>query len=375
MIALARKSLVYEWRRFLPVVFAVGFACLLQLLQASLVLGIFRSASVQVLGSSAQLWVGYPGTATVNLGRPIPDGVDALLRMDPAVQRVEPFQWLDGNWRGAKGNVAVSISGINPQADGLLYAHVLATAVRTRLREPDSVIVDRADLATLGVAVGDSASVNGHRVRVVGESRGLRSLSGINIVASLDTARRLDADAIDANRPTYLVAQLRDPRNAAVVAARLCCKVAFGPYQVWTASDFARRSELYWLLDTGAGAGVLFLAVIVFAAGAAISSQALMAAVASSVREYAMLNALGVGLRSLRWVVLEQAFWVGAAGLAGAAILGALLLLIAQSQDVPIVFNAPVTLTCMLVALGVTGISGLAAVRSLRRAEPAALLR
>jgi putative ABC transport system permease protein len=375
VIALARKTLIYEWRRFMPVAFAIGFACLLQLLQASLVLGIFRSASVQVSGSSAQLWVGYPGTATVNLGRPIPEGVEALLRMDPAVVRVEPFQWRDGNWRGANGNVSVSISGINPEPDGLLYAHVLTPGVRTRLREPDSVIVDRADLAKLGVIVGDSASVNGHRVRVVAESRGLRSLSGINIVASLETTRRLDAEDADASRPTYLVAQLHEPRDADMVAARLCCKTAFGPYQVWTAADFARRSELYWMLDTGAGAGVLFLAVIVLAAGAAISSQALMGAVAGSVREYAMLNALGVGLGSLRWVVLEQALWVGAAGLTGAMILGALLLLIAQSQDVPVVFNPSVTLACILVALGVTGVSGLAAVRSLRHAEPAILLR
>jgi putative ABC transport system permease protein len=375
VIPLARKSLVYEWRRFLPVAVAVGFACLLQLLQASLVLGIFRSASVQVSGSAAQLWVGYPGTATVNLGRPIPQGVEPLLRMDSAVQRVEPFQWLDGNWRGAKGNVSVSISGINPLPEGLLYAHVLTAELRSRLREPDSVIVDRADLQQLGVAVGDTATVNGHRVRVVGESRGLRSLSGVNVVASLETARRLDTDATDADRPTYLVAQLRDPRDADRVAGRLCCRHGFGPYQVWTAPDFARRSELYWLLDTGAGAGVLFLALVVFAAGAAISSQALRAAVAGSVREYAMLNALGVGLRSLRWVVLEQALWVGTAGLAGAVMLGALLLLLAQSQDVPIAFNAPVSLACILVAIGVTAVSGLTAARSLQHAQPAILLR
>ncbi len=375
MIALARKSLLYEWPRFAPVACAIGFACLLQLLQASLVLGIFRSASVQVSGSSAQLWVGYPGTASVNLGRPIPEGVEALMRMDSAVERIEPFQWSDGNWRGSTGNVAVSISGINPEPDGQVYAHVLSPAERSKLREPDSVIVDRSDLGKLGVHVGDSASVNGYRVRVVAESRGLRSLSGINIVASLETARRLDTDPADASGPTYLVAQLREPNDADAVAARLCCKPAFGPYQVWTASDFARRSELYWMLDTGAGAGVLFLAMIVLVAGAAISSQALMGAVAGSVRQYAMLNALGIGLKNLRWVVLEQALWIGAAGLAGAAVLGLLLLLIAHSQDVPIAFNGTVTLACLLVALAVTGVSGLAAVRSLRHAEPALLLR
>ena len=64
---------------------------------------------------------------------------------------------------------------------------------------------------------------------------------------------------------------------------------------------------------------MLFLAGIVFLVGAVITSQALVAAVVGSVREYATLNALGVGVRALRKVVLEQALWVGALGLAGAA--------------------------------------------------------
>ncbi len=53
MVALARKTLIYEWRRFLPAMLAVGFAGLLQLLQAALVLGIFGSTSVYITGSSA----------------------------------------------------------------------------------------------------------------------------------------------------------------------------------------------------------------------------------------------------------------------------------------------------------------------------------
>jgi putative ABC transport system permease protein len=59
---------------------------------------------------------------------------------------------------------------------------------------------------------------------------------------------------------------------------------------------------------------VLFLAGIVFVVGAVITSQTLMAAVAGSVREYATLNARRGGVGNLRWVVLEQAFWVGATG-------------------------------------------------------------
>lgn len=377
MIALARKTLVYEWRRFLPAILAVGFAGLLQLLQAALVLGIFSSASVYITKSDADLWIGYPGTQSVNLGRAIDSDLEMHLRMDPAVVEVEPFYWIDADWRGARnpGGESVYVSGIDPRAGSLMFARALSPAQRARLAEPDAVIVDRADLGKLGVAIGDQAVINAHRVRIVGVSRGLRALGGVNVVCSLDTARRIDTTTPSDGRPTYLVARLRDPRQADAVAGRLRGARGFGPYDVWTADEFARRSVLYWMLDTGAGAGVVFLAGVVLLVGAAITSQTLMAAVAGSEREYATLNALGVGVGNLRWVVLEQAFWVGALGLVGAAVLGAALLIVARGQEVPVVLSLPATLLCMLLAMILALVSGLVAMRSLRRADPASLLR
>ncbi len=376
MVALARKTLVYEWRRFLPAVLAVGFAGLLQLLQAALVLGIFGGAAVYITGSDADIWVGYPGTQSVDQGRSISPDVATLLHMDPAVRQVEPFIWLDGDWHGTgTGGVSVFVSGIDPSANGLMFARVLPPALRARLSEPDAVIVDRADLDKLGASVGSSASINGHRVRVVGVASGLRALGGVNVVASLATARRLDPDPSDGGRPTYLVAKLADPTQADQVAVALRNHTGFGPYQAWTSNAFARRSMLFWLFDTGAGAGVLFLAAIVFIVGAVITSQALAAAVVGSIGEYATLNALGVGVRALRWVVLEQAFWVGAIGLIGAALLGAALIAFARAEDVPVVLDGPVTVACIVIIMALAAVSGLASMHSLRRADPATLLR
>lgn len=375
MSNLARSTLLHEWRRFLPAALAVGFACLLQLLQIALVMGIFGSASVYVTGSTAALWSGYPGTQSVNIGRPVRADVEVRLRMDPDVQQVEPFIWLDADWQGPRGSASVFVSGIDTRQDGMLFARRLPPDTRALLDQPGAVIVDRADTEKLGVQAGARASINGHRVHVVAVAQGLRALGGVNVLASLATARELDPDAASTPGPTYFVASLRAGADPAQVAARLCCSRAFGLYEVWTAEAFARRSELYWLFDTGAGAGVLFLAIIVFAAGALISSQALMGAVAGSNREYATLNALGVGIRELRWVVLQQALWVSLAGLCGALALGGLLLALAQAEDVPVVLDPYVTFACALVALGVAAISGLAAVQSLRRADPATLLR
>ncbi|WP_426701620.1 ABC transporter permease [Rhodanobacter sp. Col0626] len=376
MVALARKTLVYEWRRFLPAMLAVGFAGLLQLLQIALVLGIFGSTSLYVTGSSADVWVGYPGTQSVGLGRSIDADVESRILMDPAVQRVEPYLWVDGDWRGPRetGGVSVFVSGIDPAADGLMFSKALSPTLRARLAEPDAIVVDRSALDQLGVDIGQTATINGQRVRVVGISSGLRALGGVNVLCSLDTARRLDNDPTD-NGPTYLVARLRDPTQADAVAMRLRGSQSFGPYTTWSAADFARRSVVYWLFDTGAGAGVLFLAGIVFLVGAVITSQTLIAAVNGSVREYATLNALGVGVGALRKVVLEQAFWVGALGLLGASVLGIVLMMLARSQDVPVVLNVPAALACIILVMGLAAVSGLAAMRSLRRADPATLLR
>jgi putative ABC transport system permease protein len=376
MVALARKTLLHEWRRFLPAMLAVGFAGLLQLLQIALVLGIFGSTSLYITGSSADVWIGYPGTQSVGQGRSIDADVESRILMDPAVERVEPYLWVDGDWRGPRntGGVSVFVSGIDTRADGLMFAKALAPELRARLRAPDAVVVDRSELDQLGVASGQTATINGHQVHVVGITTGLRALGGVNVLTSLDTARLLDGDPVD-DGPTYLVAKIRDPQQAEAVAARLLGSTGFGPYTTWSARDFANRSVRYWLFDTGAGAGVLFLAGIVFLVGAVITSQTLVAAVNGSVREYAMLNALGVGVAALRRVVLEQAFWVGALGLLGAGALGMALMLLARGQDVPVVLTVPAALACVILVLGLAAVSGLAAMRSLRHADQATLLR
>lgn len=377
MIGLARKTMVYEWRRFAPAVFAVGFSGVLLAVQAALVLGIFGSAAVYVTASSADLWAGYPGTQSVNFGRDIGPDVEMALRLDPDVADVEPYLWVEGDWHGSArtGGVPVFVSGIRTHDNAMMFSRLLPLQRRAQLRAPDAVIVDRSDLDQLGTAVGGHAWINGHRVQVVAALPGLRALGGVNVLASQDTARRLQTGEA-ANGTPYFVARLRHPAQAEAAQARLAAlPPGFGPLTVWTADAFARRSQLYWIFDTGAGIAVLFMAAIVCLVGAVLTSQALMAVVASSAREYAMLNALGASLRALSRVVLEQACWIGGIGLVLGTLASALLLWLAARYDVPVSMNWPVALGCAALVLGLAMVSGLFAVRSLQRAEPAMLLR
>ncbi|MBU6199351.1 MAG: FtsX-like permease family protein [Xanthomonadaceae bacterium] len=377
VVALASKTLFYEWRKFLPAALAVAFSGLLLLMQAALMFGIFDSASVYVNKSAADLWAGYPGTQTIELGRPIPRDTEMALRMDPDVVRVEPFDWIDGDWRGpaSHGSVSVFISGIDPAPDGLMFAHAIPAAMRALLYEPDGVIVDAADLSKLGLPIGGSATLNGHRVRIVAACNGLRALGGVNIVSSIATARRLNTDSGNPDRVAYYVAKLRPGAKPEVVRDRIEKAWPQRHFTVWTGAEFAHTAATYWMFETGAGLGFVFFTFIVFLVGTVITSQTLMAAVASHVREYAMLNALGAGHGALRRVVLEQALIVGGFGIVAGAVVCAALIALAHSQNVPVAFDASAALGCGALVLAIALVSGAMAVRTIAHLEPANLLR
>jgi putative ABC transport system permease protein len=377
MAALARKTLIYEWRKFLPAALAVAFSGLLLLMMTALMLGIFSSAGVYVSRSAGDLWAGYPGTQSVELGRPIPLDTEMWLRMDPAVQQVEAFQWLDGDWRGPaeRGGVSVFISGIDPDPAGLMFAHVLNARERARLVEPGSVIVDAADLDKLGLGIGDAATLNGRHVKIIAAVAGLRALGGVNIVTSLATAHWLNSDAADRDKVAYYIVRLQPGANVDAVRDRLAAVGAAHHFAVWTRDRFAYNAATYWMFETGAGLGFLFLAVIVLVVGVVITSQTLFAAVASAVREYAMLNALGAGLGALRRVILEQAFWVGMVGVVIGSALSIAIMLLAAGQDVPIVFNMLAAVCCAALVMSIAVVSGLLAASVINHLEPANLLR
>ena len=61
MVPLARKTLVYEWRRFLPSLFAVAFSGLLLLVQAALVLGSTYDVAALLLATGLSVF--KPGGA------------------------------------------------------------------------------------------------------------------------------------------------------------------------------------------------------------------------------------------------------------------------------------------------------------------------
>jgi putative ABC transport system permease protein len=366
-----------ERQRFLPAVLAVGFSALLITLQGGLLLGLLTLMSTPVDHASADVWVGHPEVLSVDLGRPIPEAWQARLAIQPEIRRVDPCVQGFAFWLRPRDNGVETcmVIGARLDADSLGAVRELKErpGLRGRLAQPRAVAVDESELERLGLAPhrpGQTASINGHQVRVVGLVRGLKSLGGAYVFCSVETARLLLRETPD--QTTYLLGRCARPGHAGRVVRRLR---RYRNMSAFTAAAFSARSRLHWLFKTKAGLALGFAAVLGLLVGAVVTAQTLYAATAASLREYAVLQAQGIPRWRIKGAVVMQSFWVGAAGIGLALPLSWLLAGVANWAGTRVLLEPWLVGGAAALTLAMALLSGLAALRSLRLLEPAQLLR
>ncbi len=375
----ALSTIWYERQRFLPAVFAVSFSAILIAVQAGLMLGLFSTVSVPIDKSRADVWVGYPGVRSVDLGRPIPERWASRVAAEPEVERVETCEVGFSLWVKVSSTEAPSTpevitvvgSKLDPGSLGAVEFLRDDPVLRTKLSEPFTVAVDESEIDRLGIKkIGDQAEVAGRLVRVVGFVKGYKSLGGPYVFCSIETARVMIRDPNGSS--TYILAKCKNPDDAEKVAERLS---RYKQMSAFTSEDFSRRSRLHWLFTTKAGIAVGFTALLGLFVGSVVTSQTLYAATAAFQREFATMRAMGIPNWRLQWTVIEQSFWVGLFGLIVAVPITFALAEVADWIGTRVWLHPGVLLITaiitMLMALG----SGLLAVRSFRSVDPAHNIR
>src|SRR5262245_29139544 len=186
-------TLWHERQRYLPGVLAVGFSALLISLQCGLLLGLFSITSMPIDRNRADVWMGAPGVLSVDLGRPIREGYIARMAAQPEVTRCEVYLQGFAYWTKRSGSTELCMVIGSRLADGSLGAvDKWSPELRDRLTEPGTIVIDESDRDRLGVTgIGDTTEVSGVRVKVVGMTRGLKSLAGPYVFCSINTARPL----------------------------------------------------------------------------------------------------------------------------------------------------------------------------------------
>jgi putative ABC transport system permease protein len=368
----ALSTLWYERQRYLPAVLAVAFSCLLIALQCGLLLGLFSITSIPIDESTADIWVGHPEVPSVDLGRPIPEAWQSYLAL-PQVERTEPYMEGFAYWSKPTGGMElVLVIGTRLGPDSIGAIKQLTPEHRTLLSEPYSIVIDQGEFERLGITkVGGTAEILGKRVRVVGTVSGLRSLAGPYLFCSLDTARSLLRPPPD--QCTFILAKCYNKDDAPSVVEKLKkYPLKLSPF---TANDFSFHSQLHWLTKTKAGIALGLAAALGLLVGAVVTSQTLYSATVASLKEYAVLRALGIPRWRMAMMVIAQSFWVGIAGVAlsfpaifGIAYLGGE---VGAKVMLPWWLLGSAAAVTMTMAM----LSGFLALRSLRLVEPVTLLR
>jgi putative ABC transport system permease protein len=374
----ALSTIWYERQRFLPAILAVAFSAVLIAVQGGLVIGLLSMMSRPVDSTTADVWIGYPGVQSVDLGRPIPQRWVSRVAAEPGVTRVESAMLGFSLWtRTISGAPAtpevITVVGFRLHPDSLGAVRYLRENpdLLVKLGESGTVVVDTDDRMRLGVLrEGEMAEVFGRRVRVVGFTRGYRSLGGPYVFCSIETARNMIKHQPGEN--TYLLAKCESPEQAKQVAAGLR---RYQQMSAFTQDEFSLRSRLHWLFTTKAGVAVGFTALLGLLVGAVVTSQTLYAATAASQREFATLRAMGIPSWRLQLTVLSQSLWVGFFGLLVATPVTYLTSEAANAVGTEVQLHPMVILVACAVTLLMALLSGLAALRSFQSVDPAHNIR
>jgi putative ABC transport system permease protein len=390
-MSLALSTLLYEWRRYMAAVMALALSGLLVLAMTGVFIGIGKGFTAQIERSRADVMVLQPGAKNMMSG---PSGVPRrfipLVYNHTEVVEVQPLDGAGGSFQSLK-----DVDPTMSQADRARAGAPKMNFVQTRiidttpdavtiptdyspelidaLRQPYTIAVDETALKPLGVKLGDKALYNGQTVTVAAITRGYPNMMQSTIVMSRDTLRMV-GQADTGPRVGPLMVKLRDPARAEIVAAQLNA-MGNGQWKAWTRQQLA---------DANAGAmfeeGILVIiiggcVVLGTIIGVAITWQTLRGAIMANIKEFASLRALGVGMGSLRRIVLELSFWVGCVGVVAAVFLTWLVSLLASANAV-IIALPPILLIIVGGGLVVIAmLSGLLSLGVLKNSQPADLLR
>ena len=390
-MSLALSTLLFEWRRYMAAVMALALSGLLVLAMTGVFIGIGKGFTATIERSSADIIIMQPGaTALFNGPMGMPRRFIPMAYNHPEVVEVKPMEMSGGSFQNIK-NIDPTMSQADRARQGApRQRNVMAAVIDTTpgavtipvdysdelieaLRQPFTVAIDETALTTLGVKLGDRALFNGQTVTVAAVLRGYPNMMQPTIVVSRDTLRMLGM-ASNGPRVGPLMLKLRNPAQAERVAVDLNTQ-GNGQWKAWTRQQLAEANagamfeEGILVIIIG---GCVVLGVII---GVAITWQTLRGAIMANIKEFASLRALGVGMGSLRRIVMELSFWVGLVGVGAAIFLTWLVSLLASANAVIIALPLPLLIGVGGGLIAIAMVSGFLSMGILKNSQPADLLR
>jgi putative ABC transport system permease protein len=305
MPPLAQRNLFHDKVRLTVTLTGIVFSVVLIVVQLGLFLGFTTATSNLIDHSGADLWITSKNVPYVEQGVAFSE---RKLNQVRAVPGVADAQKLIARWTQWKrhdgGQDSVQIVGINVD-DPMERPWNLVQGSVEDLKSPDAVILDQLYKQKLGVTgIGEVFEIGGHRARVVGFTRGIRSFTTSPYVfTTFKNAQNYTA--LREDQTMFILVKVVPGATLEQVRRDLLNGVK--DVEVFKTSEFSRMTTFYWMFTTGAGVAVLIAAVLGLVVGFVVVAQTIYATTVDHIREYGTLKAMGAPNSYVYKVIMKQA--------------------------------------------------------------------
>ena len=183
-----------------------------------------------------------------------------------------------------------------------------------RLREPDSVIIDRAGYLLLfpgaPLELGRTLEMNDHLVRIVGISEALPGWLTFPVLHARYSVA-VNFQGRERNQMTFVLARPRPGVTAEELARRITEKTGL---RARTTKQFRWDCVIYYLINTGIPINFGITIAIALVVGTVVAGQTFYLFTVENLKQFAALKAVGVTNGRIVGMILLQALVAGVIG-------------------------------------------------------------
>jgi putative ABC transport system permease protein len=379
MTWIALRMLTGDTQKFIGLIFGIAFSTLLITQQLTIFVNLIQRGSSAVYNvGTVDLWVMDPASRTTDVVYPMPStaldrvrGVAGIAWAAPYLQSGATIRTPDGDLEG------VSVIGVD---DSTLIGlpRNMVSGDKAALYEPDTVFVDDVGAERLfppGVnPIGKSLEINDRRAVIRGIVDTTPTFTS-QVILYTRYSNALSYVPGTRNRLSFVVARTAVGENIQTIASRISKQTGL---KVRTRDEFAADGRNFIIENTGIPVNFGITVALGFIVGVAIVGLTLSLFIRDNIKQFGALKAIGVTNGKIRLMVAAQAGLVGLVGYA-IGLLGAVAFVNGSASGGGFFkgFYTPwqIPLMTFVVTVVILTLTGLLALRTVLKTEPASVFR
>lgn len=374
MRRIAVRSLLFDRGKLVASLLGVALASTLGFVQVGLYRGFETSSSTVIDHVGGDMWAIPRGLEVIDYAQVVSVGPRNLLLSHPCVADVRSVIYGFAITQVASGTRSSSlVVGVEPRPGRQVPWNVVQGDTG-RLAEPLRVSVDRTDLAKLQLPddpVGAHFEVSSREVTVAAVTEGVRSFTlSPYLFTSMTNARRLLG--VGENEAMYYVIDLVDPacRGDLVDWMKMQPDIQLLDSPAWS-----RMTERYWVGGSGAGAALMFTAILGLFVGGVIVGQTLYSMTKEHLLELATLKALGARPGELAQFVVWLVLFLSAVGVISGFSMSLALRQLLVKAGLTVIVSPGTVATGIAGTLLMCALASVTSLRAVYKVEAATVLR